>query len=277
MIFGALTSGFSNGATSTTISSPSVSSTNTLGIVGVFDDNSDTMTGVTWDGTAMTEITPRKATGDGATLSLWYIIAPTAGVKNIVASRTGSLSTLSVTAAYYNAVKQSAQPDAKTTNSGTGVATLATSLTTIADKTMTVLFAACQTQNLSAGTGTTLRTSVGTVVLGDSNTAITPAGSYSMTITPVTNGNIAAIMASFAPFTDTSTISDTSTSSETVQGTITSSYADTSASSETLTTRKNGPQNVAKDSATFSNVSKNNASPSNTSKNSSTWTDLTKN
>lgn len=280
MTFVAYTTGTSNGATSTTFTSPSVSGTHTIGIVGVLDSITDSVTGVKWDsaGANLTMVKIGSTQSDGAStdfISLWYVFAPTTGATSIKISRSGSTGTLLGQALCYSSVKQSAQPDANTTNYSASSSSLSTSVTVVADKSWTVLFARSPLQAMAAGTGTTLRSATGTVVIGDSNAALT-AGSQSMVVT-LTAAEVYSIMASFAPFTDSSSLTDTVVTTDTINGTITSSYIDTVTTSETITTRKNGPQNNSKNSATFTDTSKNNASPSNTSKSSTTWSDLTKN
>lgn len=161
---------------------------------------STTISGVTYNTVALTHITDSVGSPGTNALSSWYLVAPATGANNIVVSLTGS-NNLAVMSSSYTGAKQSAQPDNSTTNEGTGVSSLTTSLITVADNSWTVLSVAQNLGQPSAGTGSTQRLSSATTDNGlyDSNAAITPAGSTSMAVSLGGSRNITAMMVSFSP------------------------------------------------------------------------------
>ncbi len=166
--------------------------------------NSDACTGVTYAGQAMTQATKVAVSTLNYEVYLFYIINPATGANTIVASFTASTFN-AVGGLSYRGVKQSGQPDASTTDSGTKVNSTCT-LTTIADNTWSVLVGYASTA-VSAGTNSTERVNNGTLGInhawmGDSNGPKTPAGSFSMTANH-SNGDTGFIMASFSPAPDT--------------------------------------------------------------------------
>lgn len=78
----------------------------------------DTLTGVTYAGTAMTLIAKKLLTSNQFSY-LFYLIAPATGTNNIVASFSGSEGT-QLSGSSYTGVKQSGQPDASNTLEETG-------------------------------------------------------------------------------------------------------------------------------------------------------------
>lgn len=85
----------------------------------------------------------------------------------------------------------------KTVNAGAANNVLTT--TTVADNCWTVAFWRCEIGGAVAGTGTTMRYNNGDGGIGDSNAALTPAGSKSMTYT-FASAPSSGLIASFAPF-----------------------------------------------------------------------------
>ena len=157
----------------------------------------DDITGVTYNTVAMTLVNKVKIPGDRY-IYLWYLIAPATGSNNVVVTTSTSGGFVGASATSYTGAKQSGQPDANTTNTVTGNSLTGT-LTTIADNCWTVLAGEQNGATPTAGTGSTLRTTSQNPELFDSNGAITPAGSTSMTITGSSGNGMALVMASFAP------------------------------------------------------------------------------
>jgi hypothetical protein len=172
-----------------------------LAIVGCGVPVADAITGVTYNGQAMTLIgkqTSNEASG-GRYEYLFYILAPATGTHNVVISLSGS-EVIYATVATYSGVKQTT-PDASTTNSAAGATSVTTTLTTVADNCWTFLTGRTN-QTQTAGTGCTARGTTngdGGYNLYDSNGAVTPAGSHGMTITTASSSFYGMVMASFAP------------------------------------------------------------------------------
>lgn len=200
-----------------TFSYTSGSGSNRLLVVGIVGDspiaggglNADDITSVTYAGVAMT-LAIKLAPGThpfNRWLYLYYLLAPATGSNNVVISISGS-HFVGAGAADYTGVKQSSQPDATTSQIGAGAVTsLTTSITTIADNSWAILVENSYDANAApnAGTGATRRTfdaTFGAWGIFDSNAAITPAGSYSMT-TSLNNSvdTISHVIASFQPDT----------------------------------------------------------------------------
>ena len=161
-------------------------------------DTSDHLTGVTYNGVAMT-LVAKAATANTRWMYLHYVLGPASGTHNFVFTSSGGY--VIPVATEYSGVRQSSQPDASASNNNTS-ASITTSVTTVANNSWAAL---CQGDNNSsaAGTGSTLRAigaAFGDVALYDNNGPVTPAGSVSMTVTsnsgPQEQGTI---MASFAP------------------------------------------------------------------------------
>ena len=179
---------------STRTCSYTVGAGSNLLVVGIY---SSALTGLTWNGSAMTKI------GEAFfnSLELWYILAPTTGTHDMVATSTTTfVFNPAIFIADYSGVNAfdafTAQEDG-----GTNSATIA--VTTVADNCWAVMVAMGDNGgDVAAGTGCTLRETNGGVnpnIGGylDSNTLITPAGSYSMTYTG--SGHMYAVAASFSP------------------------------------------------------------------------------
>lgn len=165
-------------------------------VVGFNGDSvggADDITGVTYNGVAMTlGVKKINATSGDRMLYLYYLIGPASGANTVTISCSSSHN-LSGGSVSYTGVKQSAQPDATITNfSGSTATTLTTAIVTSANNSWAVLLEGGYDNNNppTAGAGLTIRKSDGTFGawgLFDSNSDITPAGSYSMTTNRGTN------------------------------------------------------------------------------------------
>lgn len=165
--------------------------------VGVYYQGGDNFTSVTYNGVALTQIA-KVNNGLAIWGALYYLVAPSTGTNNIVVTVSAS-AFLGAGGVSYTGAKQSGQPDASTTNTGSGTS-LTTSVTTVADNSWAILQAQNANDTITASTGSTLRSdhSFGFGVVFDSNGAKTPAGSTSMTFNG-SSGTQSAVMASFAP------------------------------------------------------------------------------
>lgn len=151
----------------------------------------DVITGVTYNGTALTNI--HKILG-GRWLHMWYLLNPSSGSNNVVISASGN-DWIGATVGEWTGVAQSGQPDAAAEDADSDA-----SVTTVADNCWAIL-AGYANNTIAASTGTTERArsdAFDNGILGDSNGPITPAGAYSMAITGGGGAN-AVIVASFSP------------------------------------------------------------------------------
>ena len=136
---------------------------------------------------------------DDRWIYMWYLINPASGAHNVVVSASGT-SLIGGMAVSYTGAKQSAQPDAFATNSSSGATSITTSVTTVANNCWTVLYSKIDGTAITAGTGSTQRVNNTGKALFDSNSALTPAGSKSMTLTDAASPHWGVVMASFSPF-----------------------------------------------------------------------------
>jgi hypothetical protein len=243
----------------------------------------DLITGVTFNGVAMTLATKNVLGAAGERdLYIYYLVNPPTGAQNVVVSASGT-TTLAGFACSYTGVRQGGHPDAIATNSGSGP--LASTITTVANNSWVFLIGGAGiTQPLTAVTNcvargsTTNRTNV-----FDTDGPVSPAGLYSLTVDA--NG-AAAMQTALMSFTVPVTLT-AATGTYTLTGVnalIGKLYVLTAAvRSYTLTGiaalfDRFGTvwTNTSKNSSTFTNTTKNNATFTNTTKNSSTWTNTPK-
>lgn len=190
--------GFTSG-TSHTFTHTVTGSDRLLFVHGFKNASSDTLNSCTYNGvsaTLITSITPASS----RRVYLWYLIAPSTG-SNTVAVGSSSSTAIGANAVSYTGAQQSGVPDAQATASSSTTPSV-TSVTTVADNCWAVLAVIGNNANSTASTNSTLRASNATYGDGDTydnNGAITPAGSYSMTVTHAGVAPLARIIASFAP------------------------------------------------------------------------------
>lgn len=192
-------------AGSKTTGSPlTISHSNTAGnlaIVGVGVPVADAITGVTYNGVAMTLIGKQSSleSAGGRFEYMFYLLAPATGTSNVAITSTGT-EAIYATVATYTGVLQTIPDNSTTLQAATGTSHTM-SLTTVANNCWTFITGRTNLTQ-SAGTGSTARGANnpdGGPNLYDSNGPVTPAGSKSMTITTASNSFFGGIMASFAP------------------------------------------------------------------------------
>jgi hypothetical protein len=146
-----------------------------------------TVTGITYNGVALTEIGTDvdDATGNRH-LAVWYLVGPATGAHNIVITlnTTGNVSAIS---ASYTGASQTGQPDSTAAQPSTSTGDLITSTTTVANNSWTILMVGSLGGIASTGgTGTTVRfdefNDLG-LIYADSNGPISPAGSSALELT----------------------------------------------------------------------------------------------
>ena len=173
-------------------------------IAGDDSTGTDSITGVTYNSVAMTLGAKKQVTGARWTY-VYYLLNPASGANTLAITQTGG-NFLVVGAADYTGVKQSGQPDATATNDtgGSHATSLTTSVTTVADKSWAIMCDQGPDKQATAGTGATRRAvdaAFADWAIFDSNGAITPAGSYSMTAL-TTDGSsqiMGQVIVSFSP------------------------------------------------------------------------------
>lgn len=207
--FGATTSSSNTASSSLTFAGPTVTGSNTILFVGVYVYRFTSFGGVTYNGVSMTQIGSTMAVEANRFLALFYIVNP-GSAQNVVISATGTDGTRGIrgVATYYTSVKQTGIPDATSTAGPTASSPSTASTTTTVNNCWVVAIAGSPSSTgISASTGVTSRANPGSgssdsLNFGDSNSAVTPAGSYSTSFT--NNGDtIGQITASFAPSAET--------------------------------------------------------------------------
>ncbi len=184
--------------------SHTVTGSNPFLVVDVIGDvANDKITGVTYNGVAMTLPANGKVLITGDRYLYSFVLAnPATGAHNVVITASSSILIQGIATSYTGA-QSSSTVDNSTNNTDNTVTSLTTSLTTVADNCWVHLFAASTDVTIAAGTGTTNRkTTTNPALAGDNNAAKTPAGSVSMQVTNNGSGNsrnYGAILISFAP------------------------------------------------------------------------------
>lgn len=169
--------------------------------VGVWvGTNTDIITGVTYNGVAMTLVATIQSTVNSRAY-LWALANPASGSNTVSVPRTDSVGSAQVRAISYTGAFQSSTVDNSTTVNTTSGTTETLTLTPVATNCWAVAFFRQDVTNTpTAGAGTTLRglSGDGLSICGDSNGVI--SGSTSLILNAggtITQGP--AVMASFAP------------------------------------------------------------------------------
>jgi hypothetical protein len=165
------------------------------------DTSADDISSVIYAGTPMTLIGKVQAPSNNWQY-LYYLLNPSSGSNNVVITAGSPHYLISQGASWYN-VKQSAQPDASTTNTVAATNTsITTSLTTVATGSLVLQGIWSQTHP-AAGAGATpilIDTAIGAAgIFASSGSPVSPAGS--VTMTTISDGTLSTgvIMVSFAP------------------------------------------------------------------------------
>lgn len=156
-------------------------------IIAVLDD----ITGVTYNGVAMTRATNQVTPGGITRDYLYYLVAPATGAHNVVVSATPGVQIIAESVDY-GGTKQTGQPDSTKLGGATSGTSAALPFTTVADNSWTVALIRCEMAPPSSSTGSvTIVTSPADngFILCDSNGPVTPAGSYTMNWTFASSNN----------------------------------------------------------------------------------------
>lgn len=155
--------------------------------------NGATVTGITYNGVAMTSA-GNVATGSNHSY-LYYLIAPATGANNVVVTLSGSAN-VSGASASYTSVFQGAL-DSATSDSNAASTSITVSTTTVNDNAWLVSGGSTSASVASAGSNTTVRQSTSSIFhpyLTDSNASQTPAGSHSQSVSCSNGGNTMVIV-----------------------------------------------------------------------------------
>lgn len=193
-----------NSAASVTVTGPVVTGLNTIGVVGALTQTDLTLGSVTWNGVTATLIATQSNnfTFNNEEIGEWYVVNPASSAP-VVINRTTAINALQGVVGYYTGANQTGIPDASHVTTSTTGTTLVSTVTTVADKSWAFIMFRDDNGLGTAGTNAHLVNGVEGVKYFDSNADITPAGSFSMTITGLSLGpgseGAYSIMASFAP------------------------------------------------------------------------------
>lgn len=191
----------SSGGWSTSQVSPVTLSFNNVGgnllVVGVrTNQSSDTTTACTYNSVDMTKVDGQAGNANISSVAMFYLVSPATGTNTVscsLSSGEASIAALSYTGA-------TGGLDANTKQLVTSVTSITTTLTTNTDNDWTVLMCGeGDGANIAAGAGLTSRVATGNYIFGDSNAAITPAGSTSMAFSWGNPNDGLSVMAAFKP------------------------------------------------------------------------------
>lgn len=195
--FDAASNGRTGSGTSHTVSH-TCSGADRFLLVGVIGDGADKITGVTYNGAAMS-LVAKALLGSARWGYLFGLAAPSTGANDIIASAS-SASFIEICAASYTGVNQTGQPEASATDAGTtGVSSRTSSVTTVTDNAWAVEIAFGQSGTITAGASTTRRTTNLVGAFLDSGGAVTPAGSRALVFNQASSGGVGAVIAAIAP------------------------------------------------------------------------------
>lgn len=173
-----------------------------VGIDDVKTAGADNVTGVTYNGVAMTKIATQTHAGDAeaGTKTLWYLAAPATG-SNTVSISNNNTPTIRAAAVSYTGCKQTGIPDNSTSSDETSTSTsYALTLTPSASNCWMVMWMADNSNTPSAGSGTYARKVSGSGSswgFFDSNGTVSGATTLTATFSSSTDKN--GIAATIAP------------------------------------------------------------------------------
>ncbi len=210
-----------------------ITGSNLILFVSTLKQNSETITGVTWNGVPLTQV-ESVISYTTNNVQLWYLLAPAVGTYDLVTTASGSSGYIITYYALYSGVKQTGQLDGSTRV--TGNTPITATITTGTDNTWAFL---TSVQGGSAGTNATL------IAIGDMRTydnqgygTIAPGTVFSMTVNLQLGYSGGVIMATFKeatpPATPTPTPTPTDTTAPSGYITINSGSSYTKSTSVTL-------------------------------------------
>lgn len=203
--FGSVVNATSANAASVSQTGPTVSGSNTFGVVAVAWQSNEAASALTatWGGSGMTlvgEYSQESGTRRGA---LYYIVNPSSAAT-VQVTRGLTTNFISISSSYYTGAKQTGQPDSSATPTAASGTSFSASTTVVASNCWLVSLTRDAAGGIAASTGTTLRGDFVTAVgpaFADSNGTV-GTGSQSMSFTG-SNGAWSSVIFSMAPATTT--------------------------------------------------------------------------
>lgn len=160
-----------------------------------------TVSGVTWNSVAMTSIDTQNSTA--FKLQAWYLKSPATGSNSLIVTANASTE-IYAGALFYSGTNITTQPDVSAKQNNASGTTITQTVTTTVDNAWLACCTLADVGGLASSTGSTTRGSILNTAFGvfDSNSAKSPAGSYSMLQT-MNNGNNTGIIIGIKPFVAT--------------------------------------------------------------------------
>ena len=172
--------------------------------VGVLCSSGDDITGVTYNGVAMTQLVKVDSSIPGRFRYIYGLLNPATGSNNVVVSASGSTSLISIASSYTGVDQGQTLTDITDTTQSGATAPTTMNMTSTVDNSWGVMMIRSDNNNLSASTNANEVEKSGAgdgnrTALYDTGGAITPAGAYTMVVNHNTNGNTGACSVTFAP------------------------------------------------------------------------------
>lgn len=257
--FDASSVGTSNFSAPASISwSHTCSGTNRILFVVACSSNPDVVSGVTYNGVAMTKIGASVQNTNADWVSLWYLIAPATGANNVVVTGNSTSGLFGVSSSYTGAL-QTGQPDASGGNATATSTTFSASATAVASNCWAILGVVTGNSSVSAGSGTTLRQNQSQpnsrASILDSN-GVVATGSVTLNATSPGNTNWGGKIATFAPqltlktLTATQGQTPTITTNKITAKTLSASQGQTA----TIVTQRTKPRTLSASSAVVATI-----------------------
>jgi hypothetical protein len=172
--------------------------TNLALIVSFFGEASDNVTGVTYNGVAMTRMGFIDPGGGDRFEFMYGLLNPATGANNVVISFSSSSATYAQSSSY-TGVKQTGLPDNVTTQANASASSSTTTLTPVASGCWLVMGSRTGGITVTAGAGTTMRqtTAANGQNLCDSNGTVSGSSSLVQNYSPSSTSG--CVMISMAP------------------------------------------------------------------------------
>jgi hypothetical protein len=167
--------------------------------VGIRSNSNSATFGVTYNGVAMTEVDRVSFNSNCNRMWLFMLVNPASGTNNVVVTPSSTVEAFRCATVSYTGARQTDQPDSSNNESQSASTTHDISTTVVTDDSWAIaVFGTGAGQTLSAGTGTTKRTTESMFfAIGDSNGTL-EAGSRTLEMTSNSDTS-GMIIASFAP------------------------------------------------------------------------------
>lgn len=192
------------GTPGTTLSGSHTMGTGNSGIVWVFvtANASATVSSLTYGGVAMTASV--NAAYSTARLRAYYLLNPPSGSNTVSITVSTSATIIMFVSSYFNVHWYDVINTSAIAENATGGTELATSVITTKNNCWCVGFARTNGTPTLGGSGYTQRLIQSTIILADTNGAITPAGTSTMTTTYTPSGSVNShILIALTPVQDT--------------------------------------------------------------------------